>query len=89
MTQWKISSSSGFDKSVSKLDPQEIRRLKRFLERLQILENPRVVGKSLTGNLGDVWRYRVGDYRLLVTLDDAESTIVALAYAHRSRVYLR
>jgi mRNA interferase RelE/StbE len=73
-------------KQIKKLDPQVARRIRRFLEStLQVVENPRSIGKPLVHQ--DFWRYRVGDYRLLASIDDGELVILVVALAHRREVY--
>lgn len=51
------------------------------------LEDPRQLGKPLTGQLSELWRYRVGDYRLIASIEDAEIRILVVRIAHRSKVY--
>ncbi|MBZ6528099.1 type II toxin-antitoxin system RelE/ParE family toxin [Aerococcaceae bacterium DSM 111021] len=50
------------------------------------MENPRLVGKSLTGNFSGQWRYRIGDYRLICHIDDNELVILSLEVGHRKDV---
>jgi len=58
-------------KQLGKLDRGDARRLTPFLrDRLALLDDPRTAGKALHGPLGALWRYRVGDYRLLATIED-------------------
>jgi mRNA interferase RelE/StbE len=65
------------------------KRVLDYLDEIAGLEDPRARGKGLTGDLVGLWRYRVGDYRVLVEILDAELIIVALDVDHRSRVYDR
>ena len=51
-------------------------------------ENPRVKGKALTGDLKGLWRYRVGDYRILADIQDDKIVILILDIGHRSKIYL-
>lgn len=53
------------------------------------LEDPRSRGKALTGNLAGVWRYRVGDYRILCDINDGRLVILVVDVAHRREVYKR
>ncbi|MDQ6739600.1 MAG: type II toxin-antitoxin system RelE/ParE family toxin [Actinomycetota bacterium] len=76
----------GAAKQVNKLDPEAARRIRRFLEeKLQPLENPRLLGKKLVSE--DFWRYRVGDYRILATIDDQQILVLVVDVAHRREVY--
>jgi mRNA interferase RelE/StbE len=76
----------GAQKQIRKLDPQVARRIRSFLEdTLQGIQNPRVLGKPLVDQ--DFWRYRVGDYRILVSIQDNELLILVVAIAHRREIY--
>jgi mRNA interferase RelE/StbE len=86
---WKIEVSVTADRALSKLDPQHARRILKFLhERVAKLENPRSVGKALQGSrLGEFWKYRVGDYRLICRIEDARLVLLVLGVGHRKEVY--
>ena len=49
--------------------------------------NPRLSGKALKGEKGELWRYRVGDYRLICQLQDAYCIVLVLVVGHRKEVY--
>ena len=49
--------------------------------------NPRSTGKALTNNLKGLWRYRIGDYRLICEIHDNELIILALTIGHRREIY--
>ncbi len=73
-------------KQVRKLDPAAAKRIRAFLEeKLALLENPRLLGKKLVNE--EFWRYRVGDYRILTTIDDDQILILIVEVAHRREVY--
>lgn len=69
---WKIKIDKNAEKELSKLDKQVSIRILKFLrDRLFKLDNPHLLGESLVGRkLGSFWRYRVGDYRLICTIED-------------------
>jgi mRNA interferase RelE/StbE len=56
-------------------------------QRLEPLDDPRRLGKSLKGPFTELWRYRVGDYRLICELRDEVLVVLVLRVWHRSRVY--
>ena len=87
MSRWGLETSPQFDKAAGKLDPQVVRRVKAYLDEVCELDDPRSRGKGLTGDLAGYWRYRIGDYRLLVEVRDAELVIVAITLGHRSGIY--
>ena len=71
------------------MDRQSAKRIFDFLEnRIATLEDPRVSGKPLKGDLGIFWRYRVGDYRVLCEIQDGQLVILAALIGHRKEIYL-
>ncbi len=87
MSRWTVETSPEFDKSVRALDRAVAQRVLAYLEGLAELDDPRSRGKRLAGDLSRFWRYRIGDYRLLVDVRDETLVVVAVRVAHRSRVY--
>ncbi len=70
------------------LDRSMQRRILQFLRtRLAEQPHPRSVGKPLKGLKTGLWRYRVGDYRLICLLDDERRIGVVVAVGHRREVY--
>ncbi|HKW64790.1 MAG TPA: type II toxin-antitoxin system RelE/ParE family toxin [Candidatus Acidoferrum sp.] len=86
---WKIELSAKADRELTKLDPPKRKRILKFLsERLALLENPRGIGQALRGSeLGEFWKYRVGDYRLICKIEDERVLILVLRVGHRREVY--
>ncbi len=73
-------------KQILKLDPQVAERIRIFLEgTLSGIDNPRSLGKPLVDQ--EFWRYRVGDYRILVHIQDDRLVVLVVAIAHRREVY--
>ena len=87
MSRWGLETSPQFDKAARKLDPQVLRRIKAYLDEVCELDDPRSRGKGLTGDLAGYWRYRIGDYRVLVEVRDADPVIIAITLGHRSDIY--
>jgi mRNA interferase RelE/StbE len=86
---WKIEFSVAADRELSKLDAQHSKRLLKFLhERLAKAEDPRRIGKALQGSrLGEFWKYRVGDYRLICKIEDNRLVVLILQVGHRKEIY--
>lgn len=64
------------------------RRIAAFIrQRLMTEDNSRRFGKALQGTLTGLWRYRVGDYRLICRLIDERCVVLALSIDHRSKAY--
>jgi mRNA interferase RelE/StbE len=76
-------------KEFRKLDRPAQQRIIKFLDKHCCGEeaNPRTSGKALTGNLGEFWRYRVGDYRILCEISDARLLVLIVKTGHRREVY--
>lgn len=74
-------------KQLKKLDRAAATRIVDYMDEVARLESPRARGKALVGDRAGLWRYRVGDYRVLCELDDGLLLIVALEVGHRSQVY--
>ena len=85
---WTINYSDRALKSLRKMDKQNARRIVDFLDlRIAVAADPRQSGKPLKGELGEFWRYRVGDYRILCEIRDDELVILAATIGHRREVY--
>ena len=76
-------------RSVRKLAPDVRSRIRNYVEdRLASLNDPRQLGRPLRGSqFADLWRFRVGDYRIIARLEHARLIILVLAVAHRREVY--
>lgn len=74
-------------RQLRKLDREVARRIVDYLDEVAGLDDPRSRGKGLVGDRVGVWRYRVGDHRVLCEIRDAELVIVALTVGHRRNVY--
>jgi mRNA interferase RelE/StbE len=87
---WKVEISPTALKQLNKLDKSVSRRILRFLhEPIEKLDDPRTIGGKLQGTLSEFWKYRVGDYRLICSLEDDRSVVLVLRIGHRREVYRR
>jgi mRNA interferase RelE/StbE len=86
---WKIEFDAVADKELDKLDPQIARRILTFLHsRVAPLEDPRSIGQALKGSkFGDLWKYRVGDYRIISSIEDDALRILVVRIGNRREVY--
>lgn len=85
---WTINYSDRALKSLRKMDKQNARRIVDFMDlRIAVAANPRKSGRPLKGELGEFWRYRVGDYRILCEIRDEELIILVATIGHRREVY--
>ena len=85
---WRVEVSAGARKALGKLDPQAARSILKFLdEKVARAADPRGAGKALVGStLGNFWRYRVGDYRVIADIQDQTVTVLVVRIGHRSDV---
>ena len=85
---WTIEFAETALRQLQKLDRTVQQRIWKFIRRLAQLEDPRSVGEALRGErLGEFWKYRVGDYRLIVKLEDTQFVVLVLKVGHRREVY--
>ena len=88
---WRIEFDPAAEKELGKLDREIARRILKFLvERVARLDDPRSIGEALKGaKLGNLWKYRVGDYRLLADIQDGAVCILVVRIGNRREVYRR
>ena len=88
---WRIEFEPRALKELEGQDPQVQRRLLGFLrERVAPLTDPRDLGEALHGGeFGRLWKYRVGDWRLVCEIRDQTVTVVVVRIGHRREVYRR
>jgi mRNA interferase RelE/StbE len=86
---WLIKVDDEALKNLAKMDKQVARRITDFLRtRVSVLEDPRSIGEALKGaKLGMFWKYRVGEHRIICTIDDGEVCILVVRIGHRREVY--
>ena len=74
--------------SLKKIDKQISRFLLAWIEKnLEGTDSPRIKGKGLLYNKKGIWRYRVGDYRILVNIRDNELIVLVIDAGHRKDIY--
>jgi mRNA interferase RelE/StbE len=78
---WRIEITRTATRQITKLDQQGQKAILKFLrERLAPAENPRQWGTALQGDKRGLWRYRVGDYRLICDIQDEKVTVLILEW---------
>jgi len=83
---WTIEWTDSARKQLRKLDRQVARQIVEFVE-TRAAPDPRAVGKALTAQFASLWRYRVGDHRVIVSIEDALLRILVVRVGHRREVY--
>lgn len=85
---WRVEFDRRAVKDLDRLGAKEKERIRRFIdERLVRAADPRLIGSALSGNLAGLWRYRIGDIRLIVRIVDDRLTVLVVGIGHRSEVY--
>ena len=85
---WTIDYADTAKGQLRKLDKQTVRRILDFMdERIAGLERPRSTGKALVGQFGGLWRYRVGDCRVICDIQDGALRVLVVQVGNRREVY--
>ena len=86
---WQIEFDESAKKELAKLDRQVAIRLIDFLkDRILSRRDPRSSGQPLNGStLGEFWKYRVGDFRIIASIQDKRITVLVLRVGNRSDIY--
>lgn len=86
---WRVELDRAAERDLAALDPQAARRIVAFLYgRMVHLEDVRSIGEALKGSrLGEFWKYRVGDYRVIAKIEDQVMRILVVRIGNRREVY--
>ena len=85
---WKIEFDSDVEKDLKKLGHTAQKRVIKFLkEKIATEHDPRTHGKVLSGSLTGLWRYRVGDYRIIAKIEDDVFIVLVVKVGHRKDIY--
>ncbi len=85
---WTVEFDPEAAKELRKLGRPAQELILRYLrERIATFDDPRRFGKALGGDMAGLWRYRVGDYRLIVTFEEDRLVVLVLTLGHRRNVY--
>ena len=89
MASWKVELDRAAVRELGKFDQQTARRILAFLHgRVAALDDPRSIGEALKGsNLGEFWKYRVGDYRVIAHIEDDALRVLVVRVGRRDKVY--
>ena len=85
---WIIKARPSVKKDLKRIDPKNRKKIEDYLyQKVAKLQNPRDLGKALSGSFKGLWRYRVGNYRIIVRIFEQDLEILTLRVAHRRDVY--
>lgn len=87
-TAWRVEFDRAAARDLRKLGVEAERRVLRYLrERVAGAQDPRGLGQALTGDRKGLWRYRVGDYRIVAAIEDGRFVVLVVTVGHRREVY--
>ena len=85
---YQVEFDETFDEYADKLDKSVLKICFKWINKKLVgCKNPRFSGKPLNYNLKNLWRYRIGDYRLIVQIQEEKLIILALGLGHRKEIY--
>ena len=85
---WSVELAESAARDLRKLDSQHQKRIVKFLQGVAKLDNPRSLDQALHGSqLGEFWKYRVGDYRLICRIENDRPVVLVLRLGHRREIY--
>jgi mRNA interferase RelE/StbE len=84
---WRIELTGSTKKQLRKCGHAEAKRIRDFLRHIESLDDPRRIGKGLKGQLSELWRYRVGDYRVVCEIRGTTLVVLVARIGHRKEVY--
>lgn len=85
---WKVEWDDRARKELRKLDQSIQKEILNYLRaRIEGSKNPRLFGQGLSGNKIGLWRYRVGDYRLVCRIEDHIIVVFVIGIGHRKEIY--
>ena len=86
---WRIEFEASAKKDLAKLDKPVAKRIISFLrDRIALAEDPRALGQALRGSkFCEFWKYRVGDYRIICTIEDGALLVLVVRIGNRREVY--
>jgi mRNA interferase RelE/StbE len=85
---WRVELTQTADRQLHELDAQHSKRILKFVQRLVKLDNPRSIGEALhRPRLGEFWKYRVGDYRLICKIEYDRLLVYIVRIGNRKEIY--
>ncbi|MGE0752117.1 MAG: type II toxin-antitoxin system RelE/ParE family toxin [Variibacter sp.] len=85
---WRVEFDARAARDLRKLDRTAQQLILRYLRaRIATADDPRRFGRALTGDLKGLWRYRIGDYRIVAKIEDDRLIVLVVTVGHRREVY--
>ena len=85
---WSVQWDDRAVKELRRLDSKAQVTILQYLKtRISTDEDPRRFGKPLVANKSGLWRYRIGDYRLICAIEENILNVLIIAAGHRKEIY--
>jgi mRNA interferase RelE/StbE len=84
---WKVNIPDSVRKDLKKLGVPAEKEILRYLKKIELSQSPKSSGRPLVGDMRGLWRYRVGDYRIICRIQENELIVLVLEIGHRSEIY--
>jgi mRNA interferase RelE/StbE len=85
---WRVEFDPDAARDLRKIGHEGQRLVLAYLrKRIATADDPRRFGRALTGDLKGLWRYRVGDYRIVAAIEDDRLVVLVVTVGHRREVY--
>ena len=85
---WRVEWEDEAVKELKKLDARAQRNIVCFLrEKIATGDDPRRFGDPLRKDLRGLWKYRIGDYRIICSIEDKRVVVLVVRVGHRRSVY--
>ena len=82
---WAINFEARADKQLDKLNRHDAAQIVSYLDVIALLDDPRSRGHALVGTMAGLWRYRVGDWRVVCRIEDRKLVVLVIKIGHRSK----
>ncbi len=84
---WRIDYADTAQSQLRKVDKHSARRILDYMDTRVASGDPRRTGRVLSGPLGKLWRYRVGDFRVICDVQDEAMRVLVVTVARRDKAY--
>jgi mRNA interferase RelE/StbE len=85
---WRVEFDRDAARDLKKLGADAQRLILRYVrERIAVADDPRRFGHALTGDLKGLWRYRIGDFRIVASIEDEKFIVLVVTVGRRREVY--
>lgn len=85
---WRIEYDEKAARELAKIDRQAAKYIKKYLdERIATDDDPRRFGEGLSENMAGLWKYRIGDFRVIAEIQEDRIVVLIVRIGNRSKIY--